>query len=83
MWVISGTLERVPSRMTSDHFSEGQETSAIVPAPENARKKKLRGMVDRGRKKNNFLKTFLVENNLSILFTSNCKIMTHMPSNYI
>jgi hypothetical protein len=34
--------------------SEGQETGAIVPAPENARKKNLRGVIDRARKKNLF-----------------------------
>jgi hypothetical protein len=30
--------------------SEGQETDAIAPAPENARKKKFQGVVDRNIK---------------------------------
>jgi hypothetical protein len=37
--------------MIFSHSSEGQETGAIAPAPENARKQILRGVVDRARKK--------------------------------
>jgi hypothetical protein len=45
-------------------LSEGQETGAIAPAPENSRKFFLRGVVDRARK--NFF--FCFENNHFIHF---------------
>jgi hypothetical protein len=41
----------------------------------------LRGVVDRARKKTTFFS--FKKNYLAILFTSNYKIMPHMPSNYI